>query len=49
MAEWPLWRLVVEGKTTVTELETSVSIDDVMRLNALLDMKSAIELQAMEK
>jgi len=38
-----IWRLWLEGLCTLNELETSWSIDDVMRANALLDYKTAAQ------
>lgn len=34
---------------TLTELETTWSLDDVLRANALLDMREAIQRQAEQK
>lgn len=31
-AAWPAWRLWCEGKATMTELTTTLSIDDVDRM-----------------
>ena len=37
--ELAIWRLVFERLATLNALETSWSLDDVYRANALLDMK----------
>lgn len=37
--ELEIWRLVLEGIVSLQEIEQSWSLDDVMRANALLDMK----------
>ena len=40
--ELPLWRLLQEKVATLTELETTWSMDDVDRANALLAMKQDV-------
>lgn len=40
--EFVVWRLILEKVATLSEIETLWSLDDVMRANALLDMKSDI-------
>lgn len=37
--EFEIWRLILEKIVTLTELETTWNLDDVMRANALLDMR----------
>ena len=41
--EWLLWRLVVAKVATLTELRTTYSLADVLKLNSILDMKEDIE------
>lgn len=45
-AEWPVWRLVLEGVATLHELETHWSIDDLVSANAALDAKAEAETAA---
>jgi ABC-type uncharacterized transport system substrate-binding protein len=40
--ELPIWRLLQEKVATLTELETTWSMDDVDRASALLEMKQDI-------
>jgi hypothetical protein len=47
--EWPVWRLVVSGKATLTEIETSYTLDDLMRINAVMDIRDASEILAGEE
>ena len=37
--ELEIWRLILEGIVSLQEIEQSWSLDDVMRANALLDLK----------
>lgn len=41
--EWLLWRLVMAKVATLTELRTTYSLMDVIKLNSILDMKEDIE------
>jgi hypothetical protein len=34
------------GKATLTEIETHYTLDDLMRINAVLDIKDAAEILA---
>lgn len=43
--EFAIWRLVLERMATLEEIERSWSIDDVMRANALLDMRSDLAIK----
>jgi len=45
----PIWRLIVEGVATLPELETTWSIDDVERANAVLDMREHYKTNAMKE
>lgn len=38
-----MWRLVLEGTATLQELETTWSLDDVVRANVMLDIKGTVE------
>lgn len=49
LEEWPVWRVVMSGKATLTEIETHYTLDDLMRLNAVLDIKDAAEILAGEE
>ena len=37
------------GKATLTEIETHYTLDDLMRINAVLDIKDAAEILAGEE
>jgi len=47
--EFPIWRLVLEGIATLEELEKTWSLDDVLRAEALLDMRSDLALHENQK
>jgi hypothetical protein len=49
LEEFFLWRLVINQCATLQELDTHWSIDDVMRANAVLDVKEEIETAMMPK
>lgn len=38
-----MWRLVIDSVATLNELHTTWSLDDVLKANALLDMRSDLE------
>jgi len=38
-----LWRLIINNVCTLQELETTYTLDDVMRANAMLNAKIEIE------
>ncbi len=40
-----MYRPLLEGKLTFTELNTCVTIDDLFEINALLDMQADIKYQ----
>lgn len=40
-----IWSLIVEKIATLKELETYWSLDDVLRVHALLDMRSSMEFE----
>jgi len=44
-SEYFLWRLVLEDVCSLWELDNHYSLDDVLRANALLDMKYYYEKQ----
>jgi len=44
-----VWRLILARVATLGELETIWSLDDVARANAMLDLKSHIEGEAMKR
>ena len=45
-----IWRPILEGLVTIGEVkEGLVDVIDLMKLNALLDMKAAMEHRAMEQ
>jgi ABC-type uncharacterized transport system substrate-binding protein len=48
MEELEIWRLITDKTASLYELETTWSLDDAMRANAVLDMKQAIEAKAMK-
>ncbi len=48
MEELPLFRIVGAGWATLEEIETTWSLDDVARANALMDMKDDVEAAIME-
>lgn len=41
----PIWSLIMEKIATLEELENYWSLDDVMRVHALLDMRSSMEYE----
>jgi len=41
--EWEAWRLVVLKVATLTELNTTWSLEDIEKANAVLEIKDAIE------
>lgn len=43
-----MWRLVLERRATLAELETIWSLDDVARANALLDMEHDVAKRAQQ-
>jgi len=38
-----VWRVVLSGKATLTEIETQWSLDDLMDANEALDVRAEIE------
>lgn len=36
----------MEGKVTMTELKSIISFDELMEINALLDMKQDLEIES---
>jgi len=51
-AEWPAWRLVIEGKATLGELSgptATYSLADVHKANALLDMQADMQAEQERK
>ena len=47
MDEWPIWRLWIADKATLADLESTWSLDDVVRACAVLDMQA--DMQAVEQ
>ena len=50
MAEWPMWRLVLEHAAKLEEIDgqrATYSLADVYKANSLLDMKADIESAAL--
>jgi hypothetical protein len=43
LEEWPIWRLVESRIVSLTEIESTWSLDDVLRANTVLDIKAKIE------
>jgi len=48
-AEAPLWILVMKGTCTLTELETSWSLDDVARAFAVMSAQGCLEQMNMDR
>lgn len=45
-----IWRPILAGKVTLSEVKSGVAtVEDLHKLNALLDMQSDIEAAQMEK
>lgn len=44
--EWNVWRLVLSGTATLTEIETSWSLDDLIRANYALTYYQACNEEA---
>lgn len=50
LSEWELWRIILKGIATYSELQTNAwSFDDVLKANDVLDIKEAIEAAFMPK
>lgn len=49
MFKWFLYRPLLEGKLTMTELKTTVTIEEVLEINALLDMERDMKAYAQEQ
>jgi len=47
--EFQIWRLILEGIATLEELETTWSLDDAQRAEAMLNLRKAVEDQIMKK
>jgi hypothetical protein len=44
-----IWRPIMEGLVTIAEVKSGdIDIIDLLKLNALLDMKAALEKRAMD-
>ena len=43
--KWFMYRPVFEGKVTMAELDTCITINDLFEINALLDMQVDIKNQ----
>jgi len=43
--KWFMYRPVFEGKVTMAELDTCITINDLFEINALLDMQADIKNQ----
>ena len=44
-----IWRLVIDKVASLQEIETHWNLEDVMKANALLDMRIDIEKDVMKK
>ena len=45
-----IWRPILDGKCTLEGVKSGlVTVDDLLRLNALMDMKQAMEAYAQEQ
>jgi hypothetical protein len=49
LEEWPIWRLVEAKIATLTEIESTWNLDDVLRANTVLDIKAKIEEATIQK
>lgn len=50
LEELIIWRPILEGLVTIGEVKSGdVDIVDLMKLNALMDMKAAMEKREMDK
>jgi hypothetical protein len=47
--EYFCWRLVLEKVATVTEISTTISFSDAIKLNALLDMQADMRAAMQEQ
>jgi hypothetical protein len=43
--EWLIWRIVKERMATLHELSTVYDFEDLLKMNAILDMRDDIEAQ----
>ena len=41
--EWPLWRLWLDKGVPIKEIQEQWTLEDVLKANAILDMKEAYE------
>jgi hypothetical protein len=41
--EWHIWRLIIEGVATYTELSTIIDYSECIKMNAILNMKNDME------
>lgn len=46
---WPVWRLILEKVTTLQEVESWYSVDDVDMANDALDLKHKWEAEARQR
>lgn len=42
--EWLVWKIILSGKASLTELKTTYSYDDMLRLSAAIDIQNDIEM-----
>lgn len=50
MDEFLIWRPILDGLVSIGEVKRGdVDIDDLMKLNALLDMRAAAEKREMDR
>jgi len=48
--EMIIWRVVMEGLITITEIKNGeVDLVDLLKMNALLDLKNALDERAMQE
>jgi len=45
----PVWRIVLSGIATLTEIDTQWSMIDVIQANEMLDIRDELEAKQMEK
>jgi len=46
--EWPIWRLVMNGFVTLTEIKESYTLADIFNANEVLTLKLLAEAEAGE-
>lgn len=49
LEEWLVWRVILAKRATLTELETTYTLLDLLKLNIALDIEQEMERQSVEE